>query len=99
MTDINKILKEFELLKFNKVKAFEVKDKEEIKRDIINNLGEIRRRSLDALYCLKSDDLTFVDKNKIMERFSSVPEACEALELLIYNLVMNVELEAMANDK
>jgi len=70
-----------------------------IEKEILLNLLDINNYSESALYCLKNNDLTHIDKDEVIAYFSTVPELCKEIETLIYDLESAIKLESDNNNE
>lgn len=80
--------------RINQNGKIEYESSSEIEKEIWLKLMDIKSYSESALYCLKSDDLTYIDKDEVIAYFSTVPKMCEEIELRMYDLELAVGLES-----
>lgn len=85
--------------RINQNGKIEYENSSEIQEEICLKLMNIRSYSRSALYCLKTDDLTYIDKDEIIAYFSTVPKMCEEIELRIYDLEIALKLEDEQNEQ
>lgn len=79
--------------RINQNGEIEYESSSEIEKEILLDLMDINNYSESALYCLKNNDLTNIDKGEVIAYFSTVSELCEEIETLMYDLESAVKLE------
>lgn len=79
--------------RINQNGKIEYESSSEIRKEILLDLMDIRSYSESALYCLENNDLTHIDKSEVIAYFSTVPELCEEIEKLTYDLELAIKLE------